>query len=250
MKGYALRNPSDGGGFAPAGAESVSILWSEEATQPLLKHLFPELRPSEAALFEGTTFPWEAIARLEQTLTRLVPPGVSVAKDAQVEGAVIRCGRIIVSEGVEVDPGVVIVGGPVYLAPGAKVRAGAYIRGAAYIGEGAILGHASEVKNGILLAEAKAPHFNYVGDSILGHDVNLGAGCILSNFRLDGRSVKVTWRGERVQTGMRKLGALIGDRCSIGCNVVCNPGSILYAGVHVPPVTTVTGTLESAGTHK
>ncbi len=150
----------------------------------------------------------------------------------------------------EIDPGVVITGGPVYLAPGAKVRAGAYIRGAAYIGERAILGHASEVKNGILLSEAKAPHFNYVGDSILGHDVNLGAGCILSNFRLDARPIKVTWQGERVQTGMRKLGAIIGDRCSIGCNVVCNPGSILHAGVHVQPLTTVTGTLEAAGTRR
>lgn len=216
----------------------------------MLEHLFPELHRSEEALFQGATFPWEVIARLGETLTHLIPPGVNVAKDARIEGAFIRCERILIAEGAEVDPGVVIVGGPVYLAPGARVRAGAYIRGAAYIGEGAILGHASEVKNGILLAEAKAPHFNYVGDSILGHDVNLGAGCILSNFRLDGKPIKVTWRGERVQTGMRKLGALIGDRCSIGCNVVCNPGSILCAGVRVPPVTTVTGTLEAAGTHR
>lgn len=116
------------------------------------------------------------------------------------------------------------------------------MRGAAYIGAGAVLGHASEVKNGILLAGAKAPHFNYVGDSILGHDANLGAGAILSNYRLDGRPIKVTWEGKRLATGMTKLGAIIGDRCSIGCNTVMNPGAILFPGVHMKPLSTVSGT--------
>ncbi len=206
--------------------------------------LFGRLDDDEALLFEGCAYPWEAIARLGETLARLLPPGVVIADRAVVEGAVLQGDRILVSEEAAIEPGAVILDGPVFVGPGARVRAGAYVRGPAFVGRGAIVGHATEVKNGILLARARAPHFNYVGDSILGHEVNLGAGSILSNFRLDGRSIKVTWEGRRLDTGLRKLGALVGDGASIGCNVVCNPGTILLPGTLVAPVRTVSGTVE------
>lgn len=206
--------------------------------------LFGELAEDEAALFAGCTYPWEAVARLGAALAGLVPPGITLADGACVEGAVIQGDRILVGEGVTIEPGAVILDGPVLLAPGARVRAGAYVRGPAFVGREAVVGHATEVKNGILLARARAPHFNYVGDSVLGHRVNLGAGAILSNFRLDGRPIKVTWEGRRVDTGMRKLGALVGDSASIGCNVVCNPGTILLPGTLVAPVRAVSGTVQ------
>lgn len=210
----------------------------------MCERLFGTLADEEEALFRDTRFPWEAVARLGETLARLLPPGVRVEDGAAVEGAVIHGDRVLIAAEASVEPGAVIVGGPVYVGPGAQVRAGAYLRGPAFVGRRAIVGHATEVKNGILLAGARAPHFNYVGDSVLGHDVNLGAGTILSNVRLDGKPIKVTWEGRRVQTGLRKLGALVGDGCSLGCNVVCNPGTILLPGTLVPPVRTVSGTVE------
>ncbi len=208
----------------------------------MLTALFPALTAEEYALFSGVAHPWEAVGRLREWLQEQLAPGSDIAPGVRLAGAVIACERIAVGAGAVIEPGAVILDGPVYIGSGAVVRSGAYIRGAAYIGAGALVGHATEVKNGILLAGAKAPHFNYVGDSILGHDVNLGAGAILSNFRLDARTIKVTWDGRRLDTGMKKLGALIGDGCSIGCNVVCNPGTILFPGVMVPPVTAVSGT--------
>ena len=105
-----------------------------------------------------------------------------------------------------------------------------------------MVGHSSEVKNSILLPNSKAPHFNYVGDSILGFGVNIGAGVKLSNVRNDGGDIAVTLEnGERVDTGLRKLGALIGDDSQLGCNVVTNPGSIIVPCSMISPNETVTG---------
>ncbi|RZD47550.1 MAG: glucose-1-phosphate thymidylyltransferase, partial [Methanobacteriota archaeon] len=113
-------------------------------------------------------------------------------------------------------------------------------------GEGALVGHSSEIKNSVLLPGSKAPHFNYVGDSILGFGVNLGAGVKLSNVRNDGRDVIVIMEdGERIKTGLRKLGALIGDHSQLGCNVVTNPGAILATSSMVSPNETVTGWYET-----
>lgn len=209
----------------------------------MLTALFPALTPDEAALFHVTATPWEAIARLSVRLAEMLALGVVIGANVRTAGATVDCRQITIGDGAVIEPGAVILEGPVFIGPGAHVRSGAYIRGAAYVGRGAVVGHATEVKNSILLAGAKAPHFNYVGDSILGHDVNLGAGAILSNFRLDGRPIKVTWDGKRVDTGMRKLGAIVGDGCSVGCNVVTNPGTILLPGAHVLPVTAVSGTI-------
>lgn len=209
----------------------------------VLDALFPALTSDERWLFEESSTPWEVVARLKERLDQKLAAGVVMDENVRVAGGVIiDCRKITIGAGAVVEPGAVILEGPVYIGPGAHVRSGAYIRGAAYIGAGALVGHATEVKNGILLAGAKAPHFNYVGDSILGHGVNLGAGSILSNYRLDGKPVKVTWSGRREETGLTKLGAIVGDRCSIGCNVVCNPGTILLPGTRIPPVTAVSGT--------
>ena len=132
--------------------------------------------------------------------------------------------------------------GPCFIGPKAEIRHSAYLRKGSWICEGAIVGHSSEVKNSILLPGAKAPHFNYVGDSIVGIDVNLGAGAILSNVRNDGRNIFVTLEdGSRFDSGFRKMGALIGDGSQLGCNVVTNPGSILTPDSMIPPNESVKG---------
>lgn len=134
--------------------------------------------------------------------------------------------------------------GPAYVGPNAEIRHGAFLRSHSWICSGAVVGHASEVKHSVLLPNSKAPHFNYVGDSILGGGVNLGAGCKLSNLRNDGRDILVRDAGPNgsdVDSGLRKFGAILGENVQIGCNAVCNPGVILGRGVNVWPNMTVSG---------
>lgn len=136
--------------------------------------------------------------------------------------------------------------GPCYIGANAEIRHSAYLRKGSWICEGAIVGHSSEIKNSVLLPGSKAPHFNYVGDSILGFGVNIGAGAKLSNVRNDRRDVIVSLNdGERIKTGLKKLGAIIGDYSQIGCNVVTNPGSILAPSSMVPPNENVSGWFET-----
>jgi NDP-sugar pyrophosphorylase family protein len=132
--------------------------------------------------------------------------------------------------------------GPCYIGPNAEVRHSAYIRPNTWLCCDSVVGHASEVKHSLLLPGAKAPHFNYVGDSILGKDVNLGAGCKLSNLRNDGRSVLVRGLDEGVvDSGLRKFGAILGDGVAIGCNVVTNPGVIIGTNSNIWPNLNVSG---------
>ena len=133
-----------------------------------------------------------------------------------------------------------------YIGENVEIRHGAYLRRGSWICKDALVGHSTEVKNSILLPGSKAPHFNYVGDSILGSKVNLGAGTKLSNIRNDRRDIIVTLGdGERKTTGLKKMGAIIGENSQLGCNVVTNPGSILATNSMVPPNETVTGWFQS-----
>ncbi|MBQ9145528.1 MAG: UDP-N-acetylglucosamine pyrophosphorylase [Clostridia bacterium] len=123
------------------------------------------------------------------------------------------------------------IDGPCLIDHGATLRPHAYVRGGVLIGKNAIVGHATELKNALLFDEAKAPHFNYVGDSILGYRAHIGAGVICSNVRLDHRTVRLCLPdGTVLQTGLTKLGALVADRAEVGCNRVLNPGMVLAPG--------------------
>ena len=150
-------------------------------------------------------------------------------------------------DGVVIHPSSVIgdcvhIEGPSYVGPGAQIRSGAYLREGSWICEGAVVGHSSEVKNSILLPNSKAPHFNYVGDSIVGLGANLGAGVKLSNVRHDRRNVILSlFDGSRIDTGLYKMGALLGDGCQLGCNVVTNPGAIVAPLSMISPNETVSG---------
>jgi NDP-sugar pyrophosphorylase family protein len=147
-----------------------------------------------------------------------VPAGVHLIGD-----------RISIAAGCRLEPGAVIVG-PAILEAGVVVRAGAYIREHVLLGAGSLVGAHSEVKGSVLLPRAKAPHQAYVGDSILGRDVNLGAGTICSNVKNVPGDVTLRVGGEVVHTGLRKLGAVLGDACKTGCNTVLNPGVLMGPG--------------------
>ena len=148
--------------------------------------------------------------------------------------------EVFVAKDAEISKNATIIG-PTIIGHGTEVRPGAFIRGSAIIGNGAVIGNSTEIKNAIIFDEVQLPHYNYVGDSILGYRAHLGAGAIISNFRLDRQAVTVKTENGKINSGMRKLGALVGDFCEIGCNSVIYPGSILGRGTIVYPLSYVNG---------
>lgn len=196
-----------------------------------LPPLFAQLPPPYADRIAGAA-PWELLAApLEAVLDDLPSQQIDCrpSPDAHLLGD-----RIVLGAGTRIGPGAVIEG-PVRIGRDCEVRPGAYIRGGCWIGDGCVIGAHSELKRVILLDGARAPHQNYVGDSILGADVNLGAGTILSNFRHDGREIHLRYHDEIVATGRRKLGGILGDGVKTGCNCVLHPGVIIGRGTSIYP---------------
>ena len=138
-------------------------------------------------------------------------------------------GPVWIGEGTTFEPGVFIKG-PVWIGRKCRIRHNAYLREYSVIGDNCVVGNSTEIKNSILLGHCEVPHFNYVGDSILGWKAHLGAGVILSNFKQTSGTVSVTVGDEKIDTGLRKLGAIIGDGATAGCNTVLNPGSLIGPG--------------------
>ena len=166
-------------------------------------------------LLEACTYPWEA-------LPKIGGKDVWVAKSAKLY------------------PNVYIAG-PTVIGPETEVRPGAFIRGNALIGAGCVVGNSTEVKNAILFDGAQAPHYNYIGDSVMGHKAHTGAGAVTSNLKQDHSNVTVLKDGERVETGMRKFGAMLGDHAEIGCGSVLNPGTVVGKNARVYPLSMVRG---------
>ena len=158
-------------------------------------------------------------------------------------------GPVIIEQSAIGEPSTHFIG-PCYIGNEAVIRHGAYVREYSWICSTAVVGHASEVKHSILLPGAKAPHFNYVGDSILGNAVNLGAGVKLSNLRNDGAEVFLRVGDGRRPSGLREFGAILGEGCQLGCNAVTNPGTILGRNSTVWPNVTVTGVHGENSNHR
>lgn len=192
-----------------------------------LPPLFAELPEALRDAYDPEA-PWALLGEpLDRLLERLA--GRDVAGELG-PGVHLRGEGIVIGAGTSVAPGVVI-DGPAWIGEGVEIRTGAYLRGGVWIGDGAVVGANTEVKRAILFPGAKAPHLAYVGDSILGSGVNLGAGTILSNFRHDGGDIVIpTSDGRRIATGRRKLGAVLGDGVATGCNSVLHPGVVVGRG--------------------
>lgn len=196
------------------------------------EHFFDLSSFEHCALFEGIAFVWQALDRLTPYLA-----GKSLGKKeaAKQEYAYLVNPELIsIGQGTIIEPGAYIKG-PCIIGKGCHIRHGAYIRGNVIIGDHAVVGHTTEVKHSILLNHAQAAHFAYLGDSIIGNHVNLGAGTKCANLRLNGEPIIVRDQQESISTGLRKFGAIIGDQSQIGCNVVLNPGSVLGKSVHAHP---------------
>jgi NDP-sugar pyrophosphorylase family protein len=185
-----------------------------------------------ASLFDGLVHAWEVLPRLAPYVQAMVVP----ENHGQVIGQSVIGAQVFIGEGTVIEPGAYIKG-PAWIGAGCQIRHGAYIRENVIVGAGCVIGNSSEIKNSILFNGCQVPHFNYVGDSVLGAKVHLGAGVIVSNLKLNGEEIMLNVGEAMLNTRLRKFGALIGDGAEIGCNAVLNPGSILgrrsliYAGV-------------------
>jgi UDP-N-acetylglucosamine diphosphorylase / glucose-1-phosphate thymidylyltransferase / UDP-N-acetylgalactosamine diphosphorylase / glucosamine-1-phosphate N-acetyltransferase / galactosamine-1-phosphate N-acetyltransferase len=192
--------------------------------------LFDLTQTEHADLFTGCEWAWEALRRIRDYTASRVRPGLH----NRCDGVAWIGPEVYVGEGTVIEDGVMIKG-PAIIGRDCQIRHNAYIRGDTLVGDRCVVGNSSELKNVLLFNGAQVPHFSYVGDSILGHRTHLGAGVKISNLKLDGRSVYVEVEGRRLDTGLRKFGALIGDGSDVGCNAVLNPGSIIGRGCVIYP---------------
>lgn len=181
-----------------------------------------------ADLFAGVRHVWEALGRLAAYIEAHLVPGVY----GDVEEGAYVGPRVWLGPGAYVERGAVVKG-PAIIGPGTVIRHGAYLREYCLIGRNCVVGHATELKHAVLLDGSQAPHFNYVGDSILGRGVNLGAGTRLANLKTDRSEVVVRVGAERIATGLTKFGAVLGDGVQTGCNVVTSPGTLVGPGCRV-----------------
>lgn len=193
-------------------------------------------------LFEGATYPWEVLPKISAFILELgktlpedeydkVGEDVWIAKNAKVfESAYIH--------------------GPAIIGKEAEVRHCAFIRGNAIVGEGAVVGNSTELKNVVLFNKVQVPHYNYVGDSILGYRSHMGAGSITSNVKSDKKLVIVKTQEEKIETGIKKFGAMLGDCVEVGCGTVLNPGSVVGKNTNIYPLSSVRGYVPAGSIYK
>ena len=192
--------------------------------------LFDLSQTEHAALFDGCEYAWDALKRIKDYLKANVRPTLK----NRCEGTAYIGELVFIGEGTVVEDGAMIKG-PAIIGRNCQIRHNAYLREDVIVGDNCVVGNSCELKNVMMFNNSLAPHFNYVGDTILGCKSHLGAGVKVSNVKLDDSNVTVEMDGKPFDTGRRKFGALIGDGAQVGCNAVLNPGSILGRGAIIYP---------------
>ena len=191
-------------------------------------------------LFENQNHVWDALKQIASYLQFRLKPAVL----GDLMGKPFISNSVFVGAGTIVEQGAVLKG-PAWIGEKCHIRSGCYVRENVIVGDGVVMGNSCEFKNCILFDEVQAPHFNYVGDSILGHRAHLGAGVILSNVKLDHGEISVAAGDQNIGTGLKKFGAIIGDRTEIGCNAVINPGAVIGRDCVIYPGANFRGVLPS-----
>jgi UDP-N-acetylglucosamine diphosphorylase / glucose-1-phosphate thymidylyltransferase / UDP-N-acetylgalactosamine diphosphorylase / glucosamine-1-phosphate N-acetyltransferase / galactosamine-1-phosphate N-acetyltransferase len=191
-------------------------------------------------LFKDAVHPWDPLKRISDYLQAELKPGIFGSR----LGISFIGEAVLIGKGTVIEPGATIKG-PAWIGEECQIRSGCYIRENVIVGDGVVLGNSCEFKNCVVFNGAEIPHFSYVGDSILGYRAHLGAGVILSNFRLDRKEISVRYEGTVIATGLRKFGAIIGDRVEIGCNSVISPGSLIGRNSMIYPLTHFGGVLDA-----
>jgi NDP-sugar pyrophosphorylase family protein len=193
-------------------------------------------------IFEGATYPWEVLPKISEFIIEL---GNSLNKDEYD----LKDDNIWIAKSAVVAP-TAYIKGPTIIGKNAEIRHCAFIRGNAIIGENAVVGNSTELKNVILFNNVQVPHYNYVGDSILGYKAHMGAGSITSNVKSDKKLVVVKNGVERIDTGLKKFGAMIGDEVEVGCGSVLNPGTVIGRNSNIYPLSSVRKVVPSNSIYK
>lgn len=207
-----------------------------------IKNLYDLAHTAAKPLLEKYTFPWEALPEIGSFIKKL---GESL-DPAQYER---KDDSIWVSKTARIYPNTCIAG-PAIIGHNTEVRPGAFIRGNVLVGDNCVVGNSTELKNVILFNNVQVPHYNYVGDSILGHYAHMGAGAVTSNVKQDKSPVTVYQEGTRVDTGLKKFGAMLGDHVEVGCNSVLNPGTVIGRNSRIYPLSMVRGVVPEGSIHK
>lgn len=193
-------------------------------------------------LFEGATYPWEILPKIGAYIVEL---GNTLSLDEYDK----KGDNVWIAKSADVAP-TAFINGPAIIGKNAQVRHCAFIRGNAIVGENAVVGNSTELKNVILFNGVQVPHYNYVGDSILGYKSHMGAGSITSNVKSDKTLVTIMTEDEKIETGLKKMGAVLGDNVEVGCNSVLNPGTVIGSGTNVYPLSMVRGFVPSKSIYK
>ena len=207
-----------------------------------IRDLFDLDHSLAGSFLAGLTWPWEALPLIKTEILRLID---TLPKDEYTEVAP----QVWARRTVTIAPTASLTG-PAIIGPGTEVRPGAFIRGSALVGADCVVGNSVELKNVIIFDHVQVPHYNYVGDSILGYCAHMGAGAVTSNIKSDRTLVVVRDGKQAIETGLRKMGAMLGDHVEVGCNSVLNPGTVIGRGSRVYPLSSVRGVVPAGYIYK
>jgi len=207
-----------------------------------IKDLYSLDQTQAKELLSNCEYPWEALPKIKDFI-------LEFAKTLSPDEYDYKGDNVWIAKSAKIYPNNYIAG-PCIIGPETEVRPGAFIRGNALVGEGCVVGNSTELKNVILFNKVQVPHYNYVGDSILGFKAHMGAGSITSNVKNDKKLVVVHNEGENIETGLKKFGAMLGDNVEVGCNSVLNPGTVICKESNVYPTSCVRGVIPEKSIHK
>ena len=193
-------------------------------------------------LLEKSTYPWEVLPDIGEYILKL---GETLSPDEYEKVGE----NVWIAKTAKVAP-TAYINGPAIISKEAEIRHCAFIRGNAIVGEGAVVGNSTELKNVILFNKVQVPHYNYVGDSILGYKAHMGAGSITSNVKSDKKLVVVKGKEKKIETGLKKFGAMLGDNVEVGCNSVLNPGTVIGRNTNIYPLSSVRGVIKENSIYK
>ena len=207
-----------------------------------IKNLYNLKETIAKDLLEQYEYPWEVLPNIKEYIIKL---GNSL-DSSEYE----KIGEDVwIAKSATVAP-TVFIGGPTIIGKNAEVRHSAFIRGSAIVGEGAVVGNSTELKNVILFNKVQVPHYNYVGDSILGYKSHMGAGSITSNVKSDKKLVVIKSKENQIETGLKKVGAMLGDEVEVGCGSVLNPGTVIGKNSNIYPLSSVRGVIKEKSIYK
>ena len=207
-----------------------------------IKNLYNLEETIAKSLLQEITYPWEALPRISEFI-------IELGEKLNPEIYELKGENIWIAKTAKIFP-TAYIKGPVIIGENAEIRHCAFIRGNAIVGNNAVVGNSTELKNVILFNNVQVPHYNYVGDSILGYKSHMGAGSITSNVKSDKKLIIVKKGTETIETGLKKFGAMIGDNVEIGCGSVLNPGSVIGINTNIYPLSSVRGVIPANSIYK